>query len=101
MPASLTTVCGSPSRFFQVTVDPALTVSAIGENMKALMTIWLGVSAQADSAPALAMTAANVTDAAPAASRNHPRRMKLFCMTDLQGADFAVTRRASRRRASR
>jgi hypothetical protein len=33
---SLTTVCGSSSLFVQVTVEPALTVSDAGPNMKSL-----------------------------------------------------------------
>src|SRR6266436_6383599 len=35
---SLTTVCGSSSLFVQVTVEPALTVSDAGPNMKSLAT---------------------------------------------------------------
>src|SRR2546423_13192358 len=41
-PVSLTTVCGSSSMLAQVTVEPAVTVSDSGTNMKSFTTILVG-----------------------------------------------------------
>src|SRR5205814_3732646 len=41
-PVSLTTVCGSSSMLAQVTVEPALTVSDTGANMKSFTMILVG-----------------------------------------------------------
>src|SRR5215469_10729732 len=48
-PSALVTVCGSPSRFFHVTVVPAGTVIAIGEKSKFFITTP-GLSAIAGAA---------------------------------------------------
>ncbi len=40
-PVSLTAVCGSSSILVHITVEPALTVSGVGLNMKSLTTILI------------------------------------------------------------
>src|ERR1043166_1690015 len=50
-PSTLVTVCGSPSRFFQVTDVPALTVIDMGAKLKFLMTTAFACCASAVPRP--------------------------------------------------
>src|ERR1700734_1434202 len=96
-PVSLSTVWGSSSRLVQVTVDPAITVEVVGENIKSLTTTLVeSVASAVEGFQGVAPT--NITSAA-AAINNRERTKTIsgsLCVCRSLGQRFIAQHQGAR-----